>query len=489
MRVVTVNGSKIKKINAIMYKDQYYSKQDDCVKIGGKYFPLTHPDVVMDNETKEYNLKGRMHYGIISFVGNEPVYGFFSENSAKNVICFISRGIKTMAISDKVLPKHYVECVYSGEFYSPESLSANDMKLVQTIRTTKSHTEKGYNIEDNKQEYKERQESYLADRTPIPKRIRRISKLLGNLTFGVENEVIVGTMPERINKSLGLVLCRDGSVDAGEYVSVPMAGAKGVNNIKRMGEEMSKRTITDNTCSYHVHLGNIGTNRVTLISLYKLIERIQDELFTMLPYYKSFYKGIKKKDYNKKLTTLFPTYKPNERVKTFKDYVKYSYYLLFRFGSSAEYLPSQRVNRKQQKHPVGGAKWNIAARYHCVNFINALFSSRNTIEFRCFQNTTNPHKMVSWLFICAAIVKYAQKNANSILTKDEPITLEQVMNIYKESDPCNKEAAFVSGYLNAYIEDRKAYFATLLEEGDRQGVKETQKDKDFTFLYQGRTLI
>ncbi len=126
---------------------------------------------------------------------------------------------------------------------------------------------------------------------------------------------------------------------------------------------MSKRTQTDLTCSYHIHIGNIDTSRIFLLALYKLIEITQDELFTMLPYYKTFWRNIKRKDYNKKLVQLFPVYQPGHPyINDFRKYVKYNYYKLFRFLTSTEQLPCKKTNRKLCTHPRGNRKWEIDSR-------------------------------------------------------------------------------------------------------------------------------
>lgn len=475
-----------------MYNDEYYSKRDDCVKIGGRYYPRVHEDIAIDNETGEYNLRSRMYYGVIKFNNTTPEYGYFSENINKNVTCYVSRSKKTLVIDESIIPKSYIENINTGDYYCPDGLSSGDIRSLTSIRTEKAHTEKGYNIEDNVLEYKEKQRTYAEANPIIPKKIKKYAKLLGKITFGIEAEVSVGTIPTRVERPRGLVLCRDGSVDAGEYVSVPMTGAKGVNNIKLIAQELSKRTLTNINCSYHIHIGNVDTSRVFLLSIYKLIEKIQDELFTMLPYYKTYWKGIKRKNYNKKLEPLFPTYEPNYRIKNFGDYVKYNYAKVYRFLSSSERLPSKDWNRNPKftrKHPLGTQKWNIHSRYSAVNLLNCIFTDRNTVEFRCFQNTTNPHKMVNWLFLCAAIVKYAERNVSKILTKDEPITLKEVMDIYKVLNPTNKDAIFVSDYLNAYIEDRKEYFMSLIENNDYEAQDDTKHDKEFEFFYQDKCLI
>jgi hypothetical protein len=362
MRVKTVRGGLIKKINTIMYDGQYYSKKEDCVKLGGKYYPLIHPDIAFDEELKEYALRSRMYHGIVAFEGEEPIYGYFSANDSENTTCRISPKIKSIAIREQIIPSSYVECLWSGEYYNPKNYGASEIANIQRVQTINAHTDKGYNIEDNAKEYENKQKSYAAWKPVIPKRIRRYGKLLGNLSFGVENEVTIGSIPPKHQLRHGLVLCRDGSTPAGEFVSVPMTGPKGVLNICKIGEEMSKRTFTDNSCSYHIHIGTIQTSRVFLLAVYKLVERIQDELFTMLPYYKTFWKNIKRKNYNQKLEPMFPVYKPNQRIGKFRDYVRYNYCKLFRFLASNDTLPSKKYNRKQLRHPVTSGKWNIRSR-------------------------------------------------------------------------------------------------------------------------------
>ena len=97
--------------------------------------------------------------------------------------------------------------------------------------------------------------------------------------------------------------------------------------------------------------------------------------------------------------------------------------------------------------------------------------------------------MVSWLFICAAIIKYAEKNAYKILTIDRQITLEEVFNIYKELNPCNKEADFLSNWLIAYVEDRKKFFKEAIKKEDYHGRLDTNGDKDFVFEYENKSLV
>lgn len=493
MRVLTVNGRKIKKVNSIMYNNSFYSKRDDCVKIGGKYYAKVDEAIAIDHQTGEYNLKSKMRHGIVSFNGDKPVFGYFSFNRFTNEDCYYTKRDRLPVISSDIVPVTFFESLNKGTIFCPEAASLVEKSEFTKPKTVNSHQDKGYNIEDNPDEYEDMKLCYTSYNPYISKKIRRYANFLGNLTFGIETEVVVGNLPKRIKDQCALVFCRDGSTPGGEYVSVPMSGAKGVDNIRRIGVEMSKRTLHDHNCSYHVHIGGMEISRVFLLALHKLVELVQDELFTMLPYYKTFWRNIKRKDYNQKLELLFPLYEKNPpMINTFKEYVDYNYYVLYRNLAGKDRLPSKDNNRENLFHPQdpnGNAKWNIHARYHCVNFINAIFSKRKTIEFRSFQNTTNPTKMVTWLFICAAFIKYAEKHSTEILTKKQKISLADVINIYKENSPISSDAAFLSEYLIAYVEDRKKYFFKLMEEEDYKALDDTKNDKTFTFLYKGKSLV
>jgi hypothetical protein len=70
-----------------------------------------------------------------------------------------------------------------------------------------------------------------------------------------------------------------------------------------------------------------------------------------------------------------------------------------------------------QPHPKdlsGTRKWNVKSRYKAVNFINALcYDSPKTVEFRMLRPTYNFEKILGWLFIYGALIKYAEKNAHT----------------------------------------------------------------------------
>jgi hypothetical protein len=73
-----------------------------------------------------------------------------------------------------------------------------------------------------------------------------------------------------------------------------------------------------------------------------------------------------------------------------------------------------------QPHPKdlsGMRKWNVKSRYKAINFINAIcYDGPKTIEFRMLRPTYNFEKILGWLFIYGAFIKFAEINANNTTT-------------------------------------------------------------------------
>lgn len=116
--------------------------------------------------------------------------------------------------------------------------------------------------------------------------------------------------------------------------------------------------------------------------------------------------------------------------------------------------------------------------------MNMFFSNRKTIEFRLHHNTVNAQKMINWLFICNAIVRYAEKHPKEIISSANTISLQTIMGYYKEQFK-TKEGAFLTEYLNAYIDDRTKYFLKDVAKGDIISKQEMNEDKTYVFTHNG----
>lgn len=120
--------------------------------------------------------------------------------------------------------------------------------------------------------------------------------------------------------------------------------------------------------------------------------------------------------------------------------------------------------------------------------MNMIFSHRETVEFRLHTPTTNAYKMVNWLYICVAILKYAHKHQKEIL-KGEKVTFKDVLNIYANTNKRSLSARRLTEYLIAYFESRKARFSADYKKGDVLSNWDITEDKDYEFVHNGVSLV
>lgn len=496
--VVTFDGQKEYRINCKLINGQFYVKNKQCFLVDGKWHRIDSGLIFFDHELKQWlkeKDKGRypLIKGIVDIQKGSYTYGYFSPNPLNNVVAVINGGMSKMTVLNPELlyDNGFVEDVSRGLFFPKSDLTYSSLKEFSTPSNKISSQAKGYNIEDNEAEFDLKIQLFQSYKMPLSKDVRRFGKFLEDTTIGIELETIKGYLPDFQQYRTGTVICRDGSLKASdgtqgsEFVTVPMYGAKCLQNIVNLCTELSKRTEIDTNCSYHIHLGNIRKDRLFLVALYMLCFKIQDELFEMLPYYKTDPSGVKEKNYNKKLRKL-SMFKLNAFDKdSYNAYINSAYQRIFVFLTEGS-EPGKKFNRKNKMHPAGNQKWNKHSRYYWINFINIFFSERNTIEFRPHHGTLNSQKAVNWLFIVNAIIKYASLHEKDIITTGKKISLSQVLNYYGEHFKTPK-AQFLSEYLIAYLEDRKKLFKNDFERGDYISKHEITKDLNYTFKYNGCT--
>lgn len=211
-------------------------------------------------------------------------------------------------------------------------------------------------------------------------------------TFGLEFETAGGYLPQHRLYELGLIPLRDGSISGIEFSTVVLQGNQGLNLLKQQMEALDEHTIFDKDCSLHMHFGGFKLSGDLLVAVNNLF--FNSDIRSYLP----------------ELTFSTHLYKSN----TEKNYCEYnSKYRSF------EEMYKLLVGRPfygdfNQPHPrdvTGTRKWNIKPRYKAVNFINALcYNGPKTIEYRISRPTYNFSKVLGWLFIYAAFIKYAEMN-------------------------------------------------------------------------------
>ncbi len=480
--VTTIRGTQVPRENTRRIQGNYYEIDVDVVKIGDTWYRTANSDkITFDHKLGKYVLiseNRNMIYGWITSTQK----GYFTQNVYENVPT--SDG--SFAISREVLGEDWVENYNTGVFYKKSNLTSSELLAFKKVMGNPGYYQNfGYNVEDNENEFRTKIKYFkefvgFSDSVNLSK----FAKFLKGATFGAEIEFSKGIYTDILRNRCGLVLCRDGSTTSGgEAVTVPLSGAKGVGALREIGDFSKNRILTDHSCSYHLHWGNCVKSNKHLIAIYRLCELIQHEIFTMFPYYKTNWRNIKRQNYNQLLESKFPTF---ENVTDGN--------IDRAMGNLFHWLSGERLDGKKYKdgldHPQRN-KWDRKSRYFWVNFMNMFFGSRKTIEFRLHHNTTNPYKLVNWLYITRAIILFAEIHSDKILKKEQnsSISLTEVLNIYRDMDASDPDSIFLSEYLNAYVKERKKFFLECFKKGDVRCDHETNQDKNYTFDYKGKNLL
>jgi hypothetical protein len=489
--VTTYSGEQEYRINCKYINNIYYVKNKECFLIDDVWYRINSEKIAFDHETKQYVLKtANLIHGVVDIKEERIVKGYFSKNIYNNVtVIDYESGNKLIAINAEILlNNNYIEDIARCEWHPKSQLSIVHVHRFQQIRNeVDHHNGRGYTVESNSMDFEEKKESWKNYPLKIDKEVFKFSKFIGEVTFGFESETSAGNMSKADQYKNGIVICRDGSIQGAEFVSIPMHGAKGIQTICNTMDVLKKYTDIDINCSLHYHFGNINIDRCAIVTLYILAYKIQDEVFQMFPYYKTDYRGIKKHDYCAKYKKMEIHPLVDDSREGFESYINNLYRRIYVFFADG-HEPDMNNNRRLSKHPVAH-KWNQHGRRSWLNLCNMLFSERKTAEFRIATPTTNKIKAIAWFYMCVAIIRYAETHVKEILTQEKSISFEDVLNYYKNHFKDNKDAEFLSEYLIAYFKNQKERFAKDYEKGDYVSDWTISQDKTFKFSYKGISLF
>jgi hypothetical protein len=481
-KVITIKGeelpiSKCRKFNTLYYKigDVSIKNSGDCYLINGKCYREETGLVVYNYSINKYvMLDNTLINGIVDTLEDLLITGYFNHNNLKYSKVIDRKGDSFYLHNPEIFKnnKEYREQLSTGDFYHISKLTAYKFNTIAFPNKDYKHSlpydSKGI-IEHHLKGYK----NYNPE---ISKNIKNYAPLLETLSFGLEFETTKGFIPNRILDEYGLIPLRDGSISGIEYVTVPMEGEKGLQCTVDILKVLKERTeYNDDTCSLHLHLGNLPRTKEFILAFFKVGMKIQDEMFQMFPLYKKYNYHIKNKNYSAPLPTfeilsqLDPTITSSNIDENFGILYKYlSMGQDFKsVGNSLENVLSHPAD------PNGNQKWNIKCRYFLYNIIPLIFGNKQTIEFRIHTPTYDVNKILPFIFMNSLVVNFTIRHQERILKNKNFLNEFDLINILKsqiEIADISCKSTF-KDLMYDYIKKRKNYCEDQILKGNILGTE------------------
>lgn len=282
----------------------------------------------------------------------------------------------------------------------------------------------------------------------IEKSLMTLTEGIVDYSFGVEMETSIGYIPPRIMSRFPFKCIRDGSIPemGAEYISDVLGRDYGFGVLEGFCEEISKRCKVNENCSLHVHIGKVPCTPEFNVAIYSLCEKIQDEVFSMLPYsridhaYNENYHI--RKNYCRPLRRLF--YKPtvsrlintmedggntSELIELLDD--KINEHVLSALDGEREVPPpkgwKEVFNRQTKRHPVNN-KYHRAQRYEWLSLCDLTFSEGCHLEIRSHSGTLSYRKISNWIRLMMAVCHYAENKLRESIDPNFIPTLEEIVD-------------------------------------------------------------
>ena len=481
-KVITIKGeelpiSQCRKFNKLYYKlgDINIQNSGDCYLINGKCYREETGLIVYNYSIKEYAiLNDNLLQGVVDVADGNLIIGYFNNNTKYSKITD-KNGKSHWLYNVEIFNnnKEYRECLSTGNFYHISTLQAWKFNKIEfpnkNYKYSLPYDSKGI-IGNNLKNYNE---NYNPE---ISQNIKNYAPLLENLSFGLEFETTKGHIPDRVLNQYGLIPLRDGSISGIEYVTVPMEGEKGLQCTADILKELKKRTsYSDETCSLHLHLGNIPRTKEFILAFFKVGMKIQDEMFQMFPLYKKYNYHIKNKNYSAPL----PTFEILSQLDPIIDSrnIDENFGILYKYLSMGQDFKSVGNNLENVlSHPAdpnGNQKWLVKCRYFLYNLVPLIFGNKQTIEFRIHTPTYDVNKILPFIFMNSLIVNFVIRNQKLILNRKNFINSYGLLDIlYMQIDQYDiPNRNTFKDLMYSYIEIRKNYCENQILKGNIVGTE------------------
>ena len=443
-KVITFDGTEALRKDCRFIKGNYYIKDKQCFYIKEKWYRVNSEYIIFDYRKEEYILTSESHNlseGIVKLNSdNTVVFGHFTRRTDDLFFSYQGELYRLLNSSILTTNSNVREGLNGHYYFNGDSRLSKDflMKtkpMKEGFYPIRLEYSSDYLLEEFQADFK-----HLFVGNPL---ISNAYRYIDDYTFGVEFETERGAIPYRHLKSTGVIPCRDGSISGFEYATIPLQGELGLQALKHACEVLTRYCACSPNESLHIHVGGYPRTIKALASLYRLCTIIQNEVYSMFPYYYVDTAKFKRKSYCGPLPQL-------STESTSPKEIFSSLYYHLSGGSSFSRFPTG-------PHPMdrsGQHKWDVSPRYVWCNMIPLIWSGKKTIEFRCHTPTFNSQKVINWLYIVIAILKYARKHADVLTTKPvKSLADVDLRTILSEAYP-NK----ITSILVKYIDERKIHY-------------------------------
>lgn len=476
--VTTAFGKKAVRNECRAIKGAFYKMNEECFKFNGRWYRINSGFIVKDISTGKWILKEGSDIVMgLAYIDNKVQAGYFTKDPFKNI------PVKARALPEKLIK----DLQFAGTtVYAYNEDVVKALNLVEDIPTgvydLKTYASKkieiggsynfkvDYSFENTGGFIKEAFREYSKT---IPLKVSsKKADLLNNFSFGWEFETTDGYIHPRYLMKTGLIPLRDGSISGYEFVTCPMSGKLGLQTTIDAAKLLKRYTTNNISCSLHLHIGGMPVNETFLTDFYKVAYAIQGDIFSIFPKAMSNTSLYKQQDYCNPLPGFSPV-----NIKKVIDWVsnRNGYYEQSYRGLGKRNHPDDEGNNR---------KWAVRQRYCWVNIVPYVFTTRHTVEFRIHPPSSNPAKLINWLYICAGIVTFAQKYAPNYSDVDiKKLSLKTLLRVVYSKD------TDVVTHLEKYIDWRKVFMRQCTNAGDEIGSTEIMNDTEFTFPFEGRATL
>lgn len=460
---------KVKKISGNIYEIGDINKENsgECYEIDGKYYRESTGYIIFNHENNKYEIKNlELHHinGVIdiNYEGN-ITFGNFNkkENEVFETYLIDSNNNKYPVIHKNLFKNNnkFIMNIHNDIFYHhtiynlsnnvPENVN-NDYKYSLPYSCDKHYINK----------YSEIYKNYDLENQ---NNLKNLENVIKDLSFGVEIETVKGVLNNNTCIKNGLMPLRDGSISGIEYATVPMEGIKGINYLYNGFKELKYKTIIDDSCSIHIHIGNIPREKSFILALFKMLYILQDDLYSLFPLYIKEGLGVKRKHYTKPLPlSIYSKIDNKINEKNINENFDY----LFKYLSDG--IPFKHFKENldlvnyHPSDPDNNRKWQIRTRYCWANFIPLIFGNKKTVEFRLHTPTLCPDKILYFLSTISIIVNYVKHNFDTILNNKFIYDMDLKGIIYNTP---KISSTFLSRLIN-YLDGRKVYSSRCKKQGE-----------------------